>query len=103
MSAPRVPRDARHRRRRLEMLIFLLVSVAGVYALGHGLRGLFERGAGIDLGWLAVAGGACWVLYAQMCRVHARWPHRPRPAPRPRGGAVRKAGTNGDDPNGSVT
>ena len=103
MSTRRVPRDAQYRRRRLEMLIFLLVSVAGIYALGQGLRGLFEPGAGIDLGWLAVAGGACWVLYAQMCRVQARWPHRPRPTPRSRGGAVRRTGTNGDDPNGSRT
>ena len=103
MSTRRTPRDAQYRRRRLEMLIFLLVSVAGVYALGQGLRGLFEPGAGIDLGWLAVTGGACWVLYAQMGRVQTRWPHRPRPAPRPRDGAVKSPGTNGDNPNGSRT
>ena len=103
MSARRIPRDARYHRRRLEMLIFLLVSAAGVYSLGQGLRGLFGPGAGIDLGWLAVAGGACWVLYAQMCRVQAQWPHRPRPAPRSRGGAAQRTGANGDDPDGSET
>ena len=77
MSQPPTCRDASYRRRRLEMLIFLAVSVAGIYALGQGLRGLFQPGAGIDLGWLAVAGGAFWVLYAQMCRVQERWPLGP--------------------------
>ena len=103
MSTRRVPRDAQDRRRRWEMLIFLLVSAAGVYALGQGLRGLFQPGAGIDPGWLAVAGGACWVLYAQMCRVQAQWPRRPRPASRSRGGAARRTGANGDGTNGSGT
>ena len=78
MSRPPSSRDASYRRRRIEMLIFLAVSVAGIYALGQGLRGLFQSGAGIDLGWLAVAGGAFWVLYAQMCRVQERWPQRPK-------------------------
>jgi hypothetical protein len=70
-------REAPYRRRRLEMLIFLAVSAAGVYALGQGLRGVFQPRAGIDLGWLAVAGGAFWVLYGQMCRVQEKWPRRP--------------------------
>ena len=77
MSRRRDSTEASYRRRRLEMLIFLAVCLAGVYALGQGLRGLFQPGAGFDLGWLAVAGGAYWVLYAQMCRVHERWPRRP--------------------------
>jgi hypothetical protein len=59
------------------MLIFLAVSIAGIFAMGQGLRGLFQPGAGIDFGWLAIAGGAFWVLYAQMCRVQERWPRRP--------------------------
>lgn len=71
MSAASAPR------RRLEMGIFLAVSIAGVFALGQGLRGLFEPGAGIDLGWLAVALAAYWILYAQMCRINQNWPHRP--------------------------
>ncbi len=70
-------RDADYGHRRLEMLLFLAVSAAGVFAFGQGMRGLFQPGAGFDLSWLAVAGGAFWVLYAQMCRVQATWPRRP--------------------------
>jgi hypothetical protein len=79
-------RGVPYRRRRLEMLIFLAVCVVGVYALGQGLRGVFQPGAGIDLGWLAVAGGAFWVLYGQMCRVQEKWPRRPGGRPRRRAG-----------------
>ncbi len=77
MSPTRHGQDPDYGHRRLEMLIFLAVSAAGVFAFGQGMRGLFQPGAGIDLGWLAVAGGAFWVLYAQMCRVQAKWPRRP--------------------------
>ena len=67
---------ARNAHRGAEMAIFAVVSVIGVYALGEGLRGLFSGGGGVELGWLAVAAGAYWVLYAQMCRVQATWPRR---------------------------
>lgn len=60
----------------LEMLLFLAVSAAGIYALGSGLRAVFEPGAGVDLGWLAVAGAAMWILFSQNCRVHDSWPRR---------------------------
>lgn len=59
------------------MLVFLAVSAAGIYALGNGLRAVFQPGRGIDLGWLAVAGAAMWILISQMGRVHDSWPHRP--------------------------
>ena len=63
-------------RRGLEMLLFLVVSVIGIYALGNGLTGLFEPGKGIDLLWLAVAVAAMMILFAQMGRVHDTWPRR---------------------------
>jgi len=59
-----------------EFLLFLIVSVVGVYSLGQGLNGLFEPGQGINLLWLAVTGVAMMVLFAQMGRVHDMWPHR---------------------------
>jgi len=65
------------RGRRKEMLVFLLVSVVGVYGLGQGLAGIYERGQQISLLWLAVTGLAFFVLTAQMGRVHDTWPHRP--------------------------
>src|SRR5262245_18633157 len=59
-----------------EFLLFLIVSVVGVYILGQGLNGLFEPGQGINLLWLAVTGVAMMILFAQMGRVHDTWPHR---------------------------
>ena len=77
MRRPRQRGDARPPRPGLEMLLFLVVSAAGIYALGNGLRAVFQPGRGIDLGWLAVAGAAMWILSAQMGRVHDSWPRRP--------------------------
>ena len=59
-----------------EFLLFLTVSVVGVYSLGQGLSGLFEPGQGIKLLWLAVTGVAMMILFAQMGRVHDTWPRR---------------------------
>ena len=63
-------------RRGAEMLLFLIVSVIGIYALGNGLTGLFQPGQSIDLVWLAVSGIAMMILFAQMGRVHDTWPSR---------------------------
>lgn len=63
-------------RRGGELLLFVIASVIGVYGLGQGLQGVFFPGQGISLVWLAVAGGAMWVLFAQMARVKDTWPHR---------------------------
>jgi hypothetical protein len=60
----------------LEILLFLGVSAAGIYALGNGLRGMFQPGRGLDLGWLAVTGLAFWILVSQMGRVQDSWPRR---------------------------
>jgi hypothetical protein len=59
-----------------ESLLFLIVSVVGVYSLGQGLSFLFEPGQGINLLWLVVTGVAMIVLFAQMGRVHDTWPRR---------------------------
>ncbi len=77
------------RQRGVEMLVFLVVSVIGVYALGNGLTGLFEPGKGIDLLWLAVAVAAMMILFAQMGRVHDTWPRR-REAPQQQAQPVRQ-------------
>jgi hypothetical protein len=63
-----------------EMLLFLVVSVIGIYGLGQGLTGLFEPGQGINLLWVAVAGGALLILCAQMGRVQDTWPRRKQKA-----------------------
>jgi hypothetical protein len=63
-------------RQGMEMLLFLVVSALGIYALGNGLTGLFEPGKGINLLWLAVAVAAMMILFAQMGRVHDTWPSR---------------------------
>ncbi len=63
-------------RQGIEMLLFLVVSVIGIYALGNGLTGIFEPSKGIDLLWLAVAVAAMMILFAQMRRVHDSWPSR---------------------------
>ncbi len=60
----------------LEMMIFLVASVIGIYGLGRGLTGMFEPGQGISLPWLAVTGVAFVVLFAQMGRVHDTWPRK---------------------------
>jgi hypothetical protein len=60
----------------VEFLLFVIVSVVGVYSLGQGLGGLFEPGQGINLLWLVVTGVAMMVLFAQMGRVHDTWPRR---------------------------
>ncbi len=69
----------------LELGIFLLASVLGIYSLGKGLAGLYERGQQISLLWLAVTALAFFVLFAQMGRVHDSWPHRPRAEAQPTG------------------
>ena len=58
------------------MLILIVVSVIGIYALGQGLSGLFVPGKGANLLWLAVSAVAIWILVAQMGRVHDAWPRR---------------------------
>jgi hypothetical protein len=62
--------------RGLEILVFLIVSAVGIYALGNGLTGLFELGKAIDLLWLAVSLAAIMLLFAQMGRGHDTWPRR---------------------------
>jgi hypothetical protein len=63
-------------RRGMEMILFLVASVIGIYGLGQGLQGLFEPGQGINFLWLAVTGVSMFVLFAQMGRVHDTWPRR---------------------------
>lgn len=65
-----------NRWRRAEMFLFLFASTIGIYALGQGLKGMFEVGQSINLLWLAVAGIALFILFAQMGRVHDSWPRR---------------------------
>jgi hypothetical protein len=60
------------------MLLFMAVSAARVYAMGNGLRGIFQPGHGLDLSWLAVTGLAFWILVSQMGRVQDSWPRRRR-------------------------
>lgn len=69
-----IRRSTQHR---LEIGIFLLASTVGIYGIGEGLAGLYERGHQINLLWLAVTGIAFFVLCAQMGRVHDTWPRRP--------------------------
>jgi hypothetical protein len=63
--------------RGLELAVFVLASAIGIYGIGKGLAGFYERGQEISLLWLAVTGIAFFVLFAQMGRVHDTWPHRP--------------------------
>ena len=65
-----------NKQRGMEMILFLVASVIGIYGLGQGLQGLFEPGQGINFIWLAVTGVAMFVLFAQMGRVHDTWPSR---------------------------
>jgi hypothetical protein len=66
----------------LEAVIFLVAAIVGIYGLGQGLTGLMVTGQPINLGWVAVAGIAFYVLSKQMARVHDSWPHRPAKARR---------------------
>ena len=69
--------DARVGTRRWEMLLFLAVSAAGVYALGSAMQAVSGPGTGgVGLTWLAIAGAAMWILFAQMGRVHNSWPRQ---------------------------
>lgn len=70
-------------RRVLEMLLFVVASVIGIYGLGRGLTGMFEPGQGISLPWLAVTCVAFIVLFAQMGRVHDTWPRKPEKQSQP--------------------
>jgi hypothetical protein len=74
-------RESRHRG--TEFVLFLVASVIGIYGLGQGLTGMFEPGQGISLPWLAVAGVAFIVLFAQMGRVHDTWPRKPEKQSQP--------------------
>ncbi len=62
----------------LEMAVFVVASIVGIYGLGQGLNRLVESGRGISLAWLALTAVAIFVLFAQMGRVHDSWPRRPR-------------------------
>jgi hypothetical protein len=66
------------RRYGLEAVLFVVGCVVGIFGVGQGLTGLMVTGQPINLGWLAVAGIAFYVLGAQMARVHDSWPHRPK-------------------------
>jgi hypothetical protein len=61
----------------LETLLFIAASLVGIYGIGHGLAGFYEAGQPISLVWLAAAGVAVFVLFAQMGRVHDTWTHKP--------------------------
>lgn len=83
--------------RALETLLFILASLVGVYGIGQGLAGFYEPGQSINPVWLAAAGVAVFVLFAQMGRVHDTWAHKPPRTdptasgpdePRDRGGKV---------------
>lgn len=74
MSEKKAPTT--NRWRLAEMFLFLFASTVGTYALGQGLKGMFVVGQSISLLWLAVAGVALFILFAQMGRVHDSWPRR---------------------------
>ena len=65
-----------NQRRGMEILLFLVASVVGIYGLGQAIPGLFELGQGLHLIWLAVTGVAFIILFAQMGRVKDTWPRR---------------------------
>jgi hypothetical protein len=75
------PRERRHRG--IEVMLFVIASVIGIYGLGRGLTGMFEPGEGISLPWLAVTCVAFIVLFAQMGRVHDTWPRKPEKQSQP--------------------
>jgi len=70
-------------RRGIELMLFVIASLIGIYGLGRGLTGMFEPGQGISLPWLAVTGVAFIVLFAQMGRVHDSWPRKPEKQSQP--------------------
>jgi hypothetical protein len=70
-------------RRGIELMLFVIASLIGIYGLGRGLTGMFEPGQGISLPWLAVTGVAFIVLFAQMGRVHDTWPRKPEKQSQP--------------------
>ena len=72
-----------HRRKGIEMLLFVIASVIGIYGLGRGLTGIFEPGQGISLPWLGVTCVAFIILFAQMGRVQDTWPRRPKKQSQP--------------------
>ncbi len=76
MGRSRPQDETQQRRRRGEMLVFLVVSALGIFALGNGLNGSFEPGSGSNVAWLAVAAAAILILFRQMGRVHDAWPRR---------------------------
>jgi hypothetical protein len=84
MDTEQQERTTARRRYGLEALVFLVACVVGIYGLGQGLTGLIVTGQPINLGWLAVAGVAMYVLSVQMARVHDSWPHRPKDPRSPR-------------------
>lgn len=63
-------------RRGIELMLFVIASVIGIYGLGRGLTGMLAPSQGISLIWLAVTGVAFIVLLAQMGRVHDTWPRK---------------------------
>lgn len=67
-------------RRGVEMVAFIVVSIVGTWALGTGTRGLLEPGHLGDLVWFAVLGGALFVIFGQMGRVHDTWPRSGKPS-----------------------
>lgn len=64
-------------RRACETLLFITASAVGIYGIGRGLAGFYEPSQQYSLIWLAAAGVAVFVLFAQMGRVHDTWPHKP--------------------------
>ncbi len=88
--------EAERKHHGAEMLLFLVVSVIGIYGLGQGLTGLFEPGQGINLFWILVSGGALLILCAQMGRVHDTWPRRKEEA---RSQPVETEGSSQDVPS----
>jgi hypothetical protein len=84
MDTEQQERATPRRRYGLEALVFLVACAVGIYSLGQGLTGLIMTNQAINLGWLAVAGVALYILSAQMARVHDSWPHRSKEAHVPR-------------------
>lgn len=77
-TTPRRPEPSL-RRRRVEMVVFLVASMVGVYAFGNAVHDLSSSAIAISLGWFAVAGVAVFVLVGQMSRVQDAWPRREPP------------------------
>ena len=73
MTTPRRPEPSL-RHRRMEMVVFLVASIVGVYAFGNAFHELSGSAVAVSLGWFALAGLALFVLVGQMSRVHDAWP-----------------------------